>query len=118
MSIERFVAFFLGPIIAAGAAWLAGAAAKYGLHLDKAEVAALATAGAVSAAGFVVKWLHGRQNPEILKIEAEAKTVFGKLTPALRSELEAWVQEEVKKGQAKIVKTSPSPAVTGTGGTA
>lgn len=104
MSIERFVAFGLGPILAAGSAWLAGAVGKYGLNLNPTEVDVLATAGAVSGAGFVVKWLHGRQNPEILKLEQEAKTIAGKLSPSLRAELEAFVRGEVVKGQDEIVK--------------
>jgi hypothetical protein len=103
MTIERFVAFFLGPIIAAAAAWLTGAAAKYGLHLNPAEVTALATAGALTAAGSVVTWLKGRQNPEILKLEAEAKSELAKLPPGLRGELEAWIKAEVAKGQADVV---------------
>lgn len=114
MSIERVVAFVLGPIIAAASAWLAGAVGKYGLHLNPTEVDVLATAGAVSAGGFVVKWLHGRQNPEILKLEQEAKTIAGKLSPGLRAELEAFIHGEVVKGQEEVVKLIGKPPAAST----
>ena len=112
MSIERLIAFLLGPIVAAAAAWLAGAAAKYGLHLDQTEVAALATAGAISAGAGIWKWLQGRQNPEILKLEQEAKTIAGQLSPGLRAELEAFVRQEVVKGQDAVVKAISAPTTT------
>jgi hypothetical protein len=103
MSIERVVAFVLGPIIAAGSAWLAGAVGKYGLKLNPTEVDALATSGALSAAGLAVMWLHGRQNPEILKLEADAKAELSKLPPGLRGELQAWIKAEIAAGQADVV---------------
>ncbi len=115
MSIERFVAFFLGPIIAAASAWLAGAGAKYGLHLSAGEVTAVATAGAVSAGTGIVTWLKGRQNPELLKIEADAKAVLGKLPEGLRAELEAFIEAEVAKGQRAFAGLLHEHKVTGTG---
>ena len=121
MSIERAVAFVLGPIITAGSAWVCGAVSKYGLHLDPTEVAATATAGAVAAGGGVVTWLKGRQNPELLRLEQEAQAIAGKLSPALRAELEAFVRQEVVHGQEAIVKvitdhTSPSTQAASTDG--
>lgn len=114
MSIERLVAFILGPIIAAASAWLAGAAAKYGLHLSAGEVTAVATAGAVSAGTGVVTWLKGRQSPELLKIEADAKAALGKLPEGLRAELEEFIQAEVAKGQRAFAGLLGEHKVTGT----
>lgn len=62
LSIERVVAFVLGPAVTAGAGrlsvWLAESA---GVHLSGPEIVAAFGAGGVAAAGLVYKWLHGRQ---------------------------------------------------------
>jgi hypothetical protein len=48
----------LTPIAAAGAAWLCGAVAKYGIHLDPSGVNTLAAAGAAGAVGIAAKLIH------------------------------------------------------------
>lgn len=74
MSIERFVAFILGPLIVTGTTWLTGAAAKYGIHLNQAGVRDVAVGGLVASAAHVAVWLRGRQNPLLLGIEHDVKT--------------------------------------------
>lgn len=49
---------FLTPLITAGAAWLAAAAAKYGVHLDPTGVSSVATAGATAGAAAMLKLIH------------------------------------------------------------
>lgn len=78
MSIERFVAFILTPVLTAASAWLTGAVAKYGIHLDQTGITSTATAGAVGAAAAAIHWLHGRQNPLLLGLEHDVKTVAAK----------------------------------------
>ena len=61
-SIERFVAFVLGPAVTAGAGWLSTfLAKKWGIHIDGPELAGIFATGALSASGLAYKWLHGRQ---------------------------------------------------------
>ena len=112
ISIERIVAFVLGPIILAGSAWLAGAAGKYGLHLDKTGIAALATSGAVGAVGLVWKWLHGRQK-QLGPVFSEVKSLEGtvaKYDPGLLSELKTFVGSEIAK-VASLIPQAPATTV-------
>lgn len=110
MSIERFVAFILTPLLSAAAAWLSGAVAKYGLHLDPTGIVALTTTGAVGAVTAIVKWLHGRQSPFLLEMEALAQKTEAtvvKADPALAGELKAFLQTEIGKLASKIDNEDP-----------
>jgi hypothetical protein len=61
-SIERFVAFIVGPVVAAGAGWLSTfLATEAGISVNSESIVAIFGAGALSAGGLVWKWLHGRQ---------------------------------------------------------
>ena len=61
-SIERFVAFILGPAIAAGAGWLSTFLAReIGIHVSAESMVVVFGLGTVSAGGLAYKWLHGRQ---------------------------------------------------------
>lgn len=59
LSIERAVALAT-PVFAVVSAWLAGAAAKYGIHLDKTGVTVAFGVGATAAVTAAWKWLDGR----------------------------------------------------------
>lgn len=110
MSIERFVAFILTPLLSAAAGWLSGAVAKYGLHLDPTGIVTLTTTGAVGTVTAIVKWLNGRQSPELLSLEAAARKAETTVTgadPALASEMKAFIQAEIGKLSAKIESEDP-----------
>ena len=54
----KIILTLLAPFLMGASAWLVGAAGKYGLHLDKSGVNALATAAAAGALVIVVKLIH------------------------------------------------------------
>lgn len=76
VTIERVVAFILGPIVTALAGrlsvWLAETA---GVHLGAPEIVAAFGAGALGAASLVYKWLNGRQLEMSLKNNVLVKEI-------------------------------------------
>lgn len=61
-SIERVVAFILGPVVIAGAGWLSTFLAKeIGMPVSSETIVGVFGVGALGAAGLAYKWLHGRQ---------------------------------------------------------
>lgn len=61
-SIERFVAFILGPAVTAGSTWLSAfLASKLGVKLSSDAIIAAIGVGGLSGGGLAYKWLHGRQ---------------------------------------------------------
>lgn len=81
-SIERFVAFILGPIVIALAgtlsAWLYG---EVGVVVSSASIVGAFATGGLAAGALTYKWLDGRQFPGLLKDEKLVKAGLGKLTP-------------------------------------
>jgi hypothetical protein len=75
-SIERFVAFLLGPAIAAGAGWFSTFLAReIGIKVNKESIVVIFGAATLAAGGLAYKWLHGRQvemqvSAELAKVEA------------------------------------------------
>jgi len=69
----------------AGAAWLTAAVGKYGVHLSKSGVAALAIAGAASAVTLGVKLIHDveAKHPGVARAVADV----AELDPSLAGEL-------------------------------
>lgn len=68
MNAQKLILTVLTPVAAAGAAWLAGAVAKYGIHLDATGQTALATAGAAAGAAAMVKLLHEAGKIHLVKV--------------------------------------------------
>lgn len=67
MSVSRVVTL-LTPVFAGLAGWVAQLAAQYlpgTPTLDQGELTAIFVAGALAAAGAVVKWLDGRSKYEV-----------------------------------------------------
>lgn len=71
LSIERVVAFVLGPIVVAASgtlsAWLA---TEVGANVSPAEITGAFATGGLTAGAAVWKWLHGRQVYEQLQVDA------------------------------------------------
>lgn len=63
VSIERVVAFVLGPIVIAGSgtlsAWLS---TKVGVNVSAPEITGAFATGGLAAGALAWKWLHGRQS--------------------------------------------------------
>lgn len=68
ISIERVVAFVLGPIVVAGSgmlsAWLS---TKVGVKVTPAQVTGAFSTGGLAAGALAWKWLHGRQTYEAIE---------------------------------------------------
>lgn len=104
VSIERVVAFVLGPAVVAGSgtlsAWLS---TKLGVHLSGAEITGAFATGGAAAAGLVYKWLHGRQKAPVL-----IHDVFGNATHVLNTvtnTIEALgIPKEIQAGAAKTIE--------------
>lgn len=78
ISIERVVAFVLGPVVIAASGFLSAKAVQLGFNVTPAEVEASFASGGLTAGALVWKWLHGRQAAEKLKVwEAEIGRVPG-----------------------------------------
>src|SRR5215831_1831210 len=114
VSIERVVAFILGPSIAALSGWLSTLLAKkWGIKVEGAELAGIFSAGVLAATALVYKWLHGRQ------VEMGTKTVekvglpggelaVGDLAPTSISDLEGLASNAATQA-VESVGTSPDP---------
>lgn len=68
VSIERTVAFVLGPIVVAGSgtlsAWLS---TKVGIKVSAPEITGAFATGGLAAGALAWKWLHGRQAYEVIE---------------------------------------------------
>jgi hypothetical protein len=107
----------LTPIIAAGAAWLCAAAAKYGVHLDQSGVNALAVAGATAGTAAMVKLIHDLEKRKQVQVAlaavkpAEATVVA--VDPAAATQVEDAVNAGLAALEAKFQelagKVPPAP---------
>jgi hypothetical protein len=85
-SIERVVTFVVGPFVVAGTGWLSTFfATRLGISISQEAIMGIYATGSVSAAALIYKWLHGRQNPELIKIEALTKAGLGHLIPVMHT---------------------------------
>jgi hypothetical protein len=113
------------PIVAAGSAWLAAAAAKYGIHLDASGINALGIAGATAGAAAMVKLIHDvEKDPKVAKvvhsIEAGAVPVVSaveKADPGANNlvddaiaQAQRAVQAQFNELVAQLPQPSPAPA--------
>jgi hypothetical protein len=126
MSINptKLILGLLTPLIAAGSAWLAAAAAKHGMNLDPSGVNALAVAGATAGAGVMVKLIHDVEaKPGVAKVvtmvEKDAGVVDGVLVagdPKANETLEDAVAEVQRAAEARFreleakIPQPPAPA--------
>jgi hypothetical protein len=72
LSIERVVVL-LTPVFAAAATWLATLVANNvpgAPQLGASQIMGIEIAVFVSVVGVVIKWLHGRQKPEVVALPA------------------------------------------------
>ena len=116
-SIERVVAFVLGPAVTAGAGYVALLVSELpgAPHVSGETVYAFASAVALSTGGLVYKWLHGRQ------LEASAKADLAHLehtlgvSAAFTEPLEGFIKTTAAdlEGLAQSAATRAVEAVTG-----
>lgn len=66
ISIERVVAFVLGPIVVAASGTISAAAVKWGFNVTPKVVEGAFITGGLAAGAAVWKWLQGRQKPPIV----------------------------------------------------
>lgn len=80
VSIERVVAFVLGPAVIAGSAALSGwLSTKLGVKVTPATISTAVGTGGLTAGALVWKWLHGRQKWVEQRVEAGLEAI--KQTP-------------------------------------
>lgn len=107
-SIERAVAFIVGPIVIAGSATLSGwLSTKLGVEVSSGTITAAVGSGGLAAGALVYKWLDGRQFPALLKDEKLAKAGFSKLIPfaddiKLIPGAEGDIQAMINKGSTEL----------------
>jgi hypothetical protein len=110
VSIERVVAFVVGPLLVIGSGWASAWLARHvpGAPPLPAEAATIA-GGAVSVTvgGLAYKWLHGRQKmlPEIQQVIHDVTGIPGV------SDFASQVETAVEVGVAKALK-QPMPTNT------
>lgn len=110
----------LTPLFAAGTAWLAGAAAKYGLDLNATGVTTVAGVAAAGAVSIGVKLIHDVEAkvPMVKQIVTGAEQAFvtpvAAADPGLAGELAGW-PSSAPPAPAAPVSVGPvaPPAVTG-----
>lgn len=74
VTIERVVAFVVGPAVVAGSAWLSAfLASKLGVEVASGEITAVAATGGIGAAGIIYKWLDGRSKSTLQKTQLLAE---------------------------------------------
>lgn len=86
ISIERVVAFVLGPAVVAGSGWLSTwLATKLGIKVTSEQLVGIFATGGLSAGALVWKWLHGRQQAPVIIRDAfgNATHVFDTVTNTL-----------------------------------
>lgn len=124
LSIERVVAFVLGPSLTLVAGGIATQIDRLGGNVSPTGVAVFASTCAAGAAGLVYKWLHGRQ--EEAKLKANFENLARPLDPYIHgvlgadpglegfiktsvSDLEGLAQAAAEKAVGKLVGTGQAP---------
>ncbi len=112
MNPKSVVLAVFGPFIAAGSAWLCSAVGKYGVHLDKSGVNALAVAGATAAVGLILKLIHEleRKQPAATAAVESAVVAVKTADPQLAPELAAGVNYEAQALAGAWPSPPPAPA--------
>lgn len=81
VTIERAVAFVVGPAIVAGSAWLSAfLASKLGVEVSSSEITAVAATGGIGAAGLIYKWLDGRSKHTLQQAQIASEKAQGFIT--------------------------------------
>jgi hypothetical protein len=81
-SIERVVAFVVGPIVVAGSATLSGwLSTKIGVQVSSATITGAVATGGLTAGALAYKWLDGRSYTLVTKAEALVKAGYAHLAP-------------------------------------
>lgn len=117
MNPTKLILGLLTPLIAAGSAWLAGAAAKYGLHLDASGVNALGVAGATAGAAALVKLIHDVEaKPQVRSAVGDVVGFAAAEDPKAKETLEdvaaqiyAAAEARFQELAAKIPAPAPAP---------
>lgn len=108
----KLVLGLLTPFIAAASAWLAAAAAKYGVHLDPAGINALGVAGATAGAAAMVKLIHDVESkPSVAQLVGEAQKIAVQ-NPDVKALVQGAVEQAQKVLQAQfneLVAAIPQP---------
>jgi hypothetical protein len=115
--MQKVVLTLLTPVIAAGAAWLCAAAAKYGVHLDQSGVNALAVAGATAGVAAMVKLIHDLEKRKQMQVALAAAQPIGAAVvaadPAAKQQIEDAVNAGLAALEAKFqsltAQTPPAP---------
>lgn len=117
VSIERVVAFVLGPIVVAASGTLSAYAVKWGFEVTPAEVEAAFATGGVTAGGLVWKWLHGRQLAEKATVlEGSLGHGIGTLPGVdgfihtTLTDLEGLAQSAAERAASAVTKLAPGGA--------
>ncbi len=113
----KWILGLLAPLIAAAAAWLTAAVAKYGVHLDPSGVNAALVAGATGGLAVMVKLIHDVESKVDHDVDAklpaaDAQLIDGvlkQLEPALRQAAQAAIQTEVLNLAHGIQPPAPAP---------
>jgi hypothetical protein len=109
ITIERSVAFAVGPLVAAGAGWLSTfLAAKLGINESAEAIVGVYVVGQGGAFYLANKWLGGRQAAYLLKIEHEAASL-GHVAAALG--IGAPAQHAAAGDLMKLLETTADDAV-------
>lgn len=125
VSIERVVAFVLGPAVVAGSGWLSTwLATKLGIKISSEQLVGIFATGGLSAGALAWKWLHGRQQAPVIIRDAfgNATHVFDTvsntltelgITKAQQATAEhvglARVEEIARQIADKVVAALPTP---------
>lgn len=113
-SIERVVAFIVGPLVAAGAGWLSTFLAReLGVPIAAETIVGVFGIGTLTAGGLAYKWLHGRQLEMTLKhnavIEQLAREPYEGIIHTSLHDLEGLAQNVVEKYAQQIRSDLPPP---------
>src|ERR1700735_5621475 len=121
-SIER-VTVLATPFYAAGAAWITGLVATNvpgAPPVDPAAVQGLEATAVLGTVGAIVKWLHGRQSPELLRLEPGAEADAARVVKVaarvatgqkgIVEQVEALGESEAKPLYDSLVAKLPVPA--------
>lgn len=80
LSIEKAVAFVVGPVVAAGAGWLSTfLATRLGVNISQEAIVGIYGTGQLTAFGLAYKWLHGKQ------VEMQVQGAIAKVEPLAAS---------------------------------
>ncbi len=113
VTIERFVAFVLGPAVTLAASWLSVFLLKtLKFHVEPSEIVGALVVGGTSAAGLAYKWLHGKQvEMKMAPLVAEAQNSL----PAGANELIHTTLHDLE-GLAQSAAAHAVASLTGGGG--